>query len=145
MNKYIAVGKLITEPNYRQAGGVEVCDFKVSVRTRGKNEQGYPNSIVVKCTIWRRLAEMARNFGLYKGQMVGVSGMLDMEYYTDKNGVNRTNLLLDVEDIDFIRTAGDMPVKDNGLHDAPAVRGDADDTTGIPAGAVVAQDDECPF
>jgi len=136
MNKFIAVGRLITEPSYRQAGGVEVCDYKISVRTRGKNDQGYPNSIIVKCTMWRKLAEMAKNFGLYKGQMVGVSGMLDMDVYTDKNNIPRTSLVLDVEDIDFIRTT-DMPSQ------TPA-RGEADDTNDMPA-MVAAQDPDCPF
>ena len=136
MNNFNAIGRLITEPTFRQAGGVDVCDFKLSVRTRGKNDQGYPNSIVIKCTLWRKLAELARNFGLYKGQNVGVRGMLDMEVFSDKNGIPRTNLLLDVEDIDFIRQT-DMPSKDE-------VRGDADDVTGMPA-PVVAQDPDCPF
>ena len=136
MNKFIAVGRLITEPAYRQAGGVEVCDFKLSVRTRGKNDQGYPNSIIVKCTVWRKLAEVAKSFGLYKGQMVGVSGMLDMETYTDKNNIPRTNLTLDVEDIDFIR-ATDMPSK------APA--GEADDSQFINAAPAPVADQDCPF
>lgn len=142
MNKFIAVGRLITEPSYRQAGGVDVCDFKLSVRTRGKTDQGYPNSIIVKCTMWRKLAEMAKTFGLYKGQNVGVSGMLDMEFYTDKNGVARTNLTLDVEDIDFIRQGGDMPAKGDEPH------GDADDSRFVhtPAnGMTSVTDPDCPF
>ena len=137
MNKCFFVGRLITDPSFRQAGGVEVCDYKISVRTRGKNDQGYPNSIIVKCTVWRKLAELCKNFGLYKGQTVGVTGMLDLEQYTDKNGVLRSNLTLDVDDMDFIRLGGDMP--------SPApVRGDADDITGMPAVQAV-QDPDCPF
>ena len=142
MNKFIAVGKVITDPNFRQAGGVDVCDFKIAVRTRGKNDQGYPNSIIVKCTVWRKLAEMAKSFGLYKGQMVGVSGMLDVEQYTTKNGESRTNLTLDVEDIDFIRTT-DMPNKVE-VH----AQGDADDSQFVsaPAAGMVAEaDPDCPF
>lgn len=141
MNKFTAIGRLITEPSFRQAGGVEVCDFKLSVRTRGKNDQGYSNSIIVKCTMWRRLAERAKDFGLYKGQNVGVSGMLDMEFYTDKNGIARTNLVLDVEDIDFIRQT-DMPSK------AEAPAGDADDSQFVNAptnGMISATDPDCPF
>ena len=140
MNKFIAVGKVITDPNFRQAGGVEVCDFKIAVRTRGKNDQGYPNSIIVKCTVWRKLAEMAKNFGLYKGQMVGFSGMLDVEHYTTKNGENRTNLTLDVEDIDCIRTT-DMPSQAHA-------QGEADDSQFVSApaaGMVAAADPDCPF
>lgn len=111
MNKFIGVGRVIVDPSYRQVGGVDVCDFKVAVKTRGRDENGYPKNIILRCTVWRKLAELARSFGLYKGQMVGVSGMLDMETYTAKDGTQRTNLTLDVDDIDFIRTAGDMPVK----------------------------------
>ena len=142
MNKFIAVGKVVTDPNFRQAGGVDVCDFKVAVRTRGKNDQGYPNSIIVKCTVWRKLAEMAKNFGLYKGQMVSVSGMIDTETYTTKDGESRTNLTLDVDDMDFIRTT-DMPTG-GSAH----VRGDADDSQFVSApdaGMVAASDPDCPF
>lgn len=138
MNKCFFVGRLITDPSFRQAGGVEVCDYKISVRTRGKNDQGYPNSIIVKCTVWRKLAEMCKTFGLYKGQTVGVTGMLDLEQYTDKNGVLRSNLTLDVDDMDFIRLSGDMP------GGAAPVRGDADDVTGVPEVQAV-QDPDCPF
>lgn len=142
MNKFTAIGRLITEPTYRQAGGVEVCDFKISVRTRGKNDQGYPNSIIVKCTMWRKLAEMAKSFSLYKGQMVGVSGMLDMDVYTDKHNIPRANLTLDVDDIDFIRTT-DMPSK----AETP-VQSDADDSQFVSApaaGMMAASAPDCPF
>lgn len=141
MNKFIAIGRVISEPNFRQAGGVDVCDFRLSVRTRGKNDQGYPNSIVVGCTVWRKLAETCKNFGLYKGQMVGVSGMLDLDVYTDKNGTLRTSLKLDVEDMDFIRTT-DMPSKT----DTPA--GDADDAAYIgnaPSTMMQVSDPTVPF
>ena len=137
MNKFTAIGRVISEPTYRQAGGVDVCSFPLSVRTRGKNDQGYPNSIVVKCTVWRKLAEMAKTFGLYKGQMVGVSGMLDLDVYTDKNNIPRTSITLDVDDMDFIRTS-EMPSK----------QGDADDSAFVNAptnGMMAVTDPECPF
>lgn len=142
MNKCVFTGRIITEPDFRQAGGVDVCSYKLSVRTRGKNDQGYPNSIIVKCTVWRKLAEMCKSFGLYKGQMVSVSGMIDQETYTAKDGETRTNITLDVDDMDFIRTT-DMPTG-GSAH----VRGDADDSAyvGTPAaGMVAASDPDCPF
>ena len=138
MNKFVAVGRVIAEPVYRQAGGVEVCDFKISVRTRGKNDQGYPNSIIVRCTLWRRLAELAKSMGLLKGSNVGVVGMLDVDSFVDKEGQTRTTLTVDVDDIDFIRTS-DMPSKPKAYE-----RGEADDTTDMPA-MVQASDPDCPF
>lgn len=111
MNKCMFVGRVIAEPVFREAGGVPVGDIRLSVRTRGKDAQGYPNSIIIKCTIWRKLAEMARDWGLHKGQNIGVSGMLNMETYTAKDGTERTQLLLDVDDLDMIRSSSDMPVQ----------------------------------
>ena len=142
MNKCVFTGRVITEPDYRQAGGVDVCSYKLSVRTRGKNDQGYPNSVIIKCTVWRKLAEMCKTFGLYKGQMVIFNDTTTTEIYTTKDGENRTNLTLDVDDMDFIRTT-DMPTG-GSAH----VRGDADDSAyvGSPAaGMVAASDPDCPF
>lgn len=139
MNKFVGIGRVITDPSYRQVGGVDVCDYKVAVKTRGKDDNGYPRSIIVKCTVWRKLAELARSFGLYKGQMVGVSGMLDMETYTAKDGSPRVNLTLDVEDMDFIRTGGDMPVKAGS--EAPVVNAPAPVAEPVPVDA----GDELPF
>jgi hypothetical protein len=85
---------------------------------------------------------MCKTFGLYKGQMVSASGMIDVETYTAKDGETRTNLTLDVDDMDFIRTT-DMPTG-GSAH----VRGDADDSAyvGAPAaGMVAASDPDCPF
>ena len=136
MNKFVGIGRVISDPSFRQVGGVDVCDFRLSVRTRGKDDAGYPKSIVVKCTIWRKLAEMAKSFGLHKSQMVGVCGMLDTEMYTSKDGKERTSLVLDVDDIDFIRTS-EMPAK--------TVPGDADDTAFVGSAPQVVTDPDCPF
>ena len=63
--------------------------------------------------------------------------MLDMDVYTDKNGIPRTTIKLDVDDIDFIRTS-----------EMPAKTGDADDGAFVnapTAGMMAVTDPACPF
>ena len=111
MNIWTFTGRLIGDPNYREVGGVKVADFTVSVRTRGKDEQGYPNSVLARCTCWRKLAELCEQFGVCKGKTLAITGMVDLRQYTNKDGVLCKSLEVDVSDMDFLLQAAPMPVK----------------------------------
>lgn len=102
MNTWTFTGRLIGDPNYREVGGVKVCDFTVSVRTRGKDDQGYPKSVLARCTCWRKLAELCEQFGVAKGKTLAISGMVDLREYTNKDGVMCKSLEVDVADVDFL-------------------------------------------
>ena len=102
MNTWTFTGRLIGDPNYREVAGVKVCDFTVSVRTRGKDDQGYPKSVLARCTCWRKLAELCEQFGVAKGKTLAISGMVDLREYTNKDGVLCKSLEVDVSDIDFL-------------------------------------------
>jgi single stranded DNA-binding protein len=102
MNTWTFTGRLIGDPNYREVGGVKVCDFTVSVRTRGKDDQGYPKSVLARCTCWRKLAELCEQFGVAKGKTLAISGMVDLREYTNKDGVMCKSLEVDVSDVDFL-------------------------------------------
>ena len=102
MNNWTFTGRLIGDPNYREVGGVKVCDFTVSVRTRGKDDQGYPKSVLTRCTCWRKLAELCEQFGVAKGKTLAISGMVDLREYTNKDGVMCKSLEVDVADVDFL-------------------------------------------
>lgn len=136
MNKFTCTGRLMYDPTYRQAAGVDVADFTLSVNTRGKNDQGYPNSVVIKCTVWRKQAELMKKFQICKGKRVAVSGMIDLERYKTREGVDRVNLTLDVEDLDFMLDTTTMPEKT----DMPAQAAPAE-----PAPAPMLVDEEPPF
>ena len=102
MNLWTFTGRLIGDPTYREVGGVRVCDFTVSVRTHGKDQQGYPNSVLARCTCWRGLADLCERFGVGKGKTLAISGELDLHEYTNKDGVLTKSLQVDVRDIDFL-------------------------------------------
>lgn len=102
MNTWTFTGRLIGDPSYREVAGVKVCDFTVSVRTRGKDDQGYPKSVLARCTCWRKLAELCEQFGVCKGKTLAISGMVDLREYTNKDGVLCKSLEVDVADVDFL-------------------------------------------
>lgn len=137
MNNWTFTGRLIVDPNYREVSGAKVCDFTVSVRTRGKDEQGYPKSVLARCTCWRKLAELCEQFGLCKGKVLAISGMLDLRKYTNKDGVLTTSLEVSVNDIDFLLQSAPMPDKTATTADAPAVEATSEYT--------VVNQDELPF
>lgn len=121
MNTWTFTGRLIGDPNYREVNGAKVCDFTVSVRTRGKDSQGYPNSVLARCTCWRKLAELCEQFGVCKGKVLAITGMLDLREYTNKDGVLCKSLEVDVSDVDFLLQSPAMPGQDAPAVAAPAV------------------------
>lgn len=138
MNKCIFVGRLIADPVMREAGGVPVCSMTLSVRTRGKDDSGYPKSVLIKATAWRKLAEMVGNFGTHKGSLLAVNGMIDLEEYTSRDGSIRHQIVMDVDDIDFLLTANSLQPAGNAPA-SPSTPSVAPDTP-IPV-----ETSECPF
>lgn len=138
MNKCTFVGRLITDPVMREAGGVPVCSMTLSVRTRGKDDNGYPKSVLIKATAWRKLAEMVGRFGCVKGSLLAVHGMIDLEEYTSRDGSIRHQIVMDVDDIDFLLTANSAQQPGN----APA----SPSTPSVAADAPIpVETSECPF
>lgn len=138
MNSWTFTGRMISDPNYREVGGTKVCDMTLSVRTRGKDDQGYPKSVLARCTCWRKLAELCAQFDIRKGKTLAVSGMVDLREYTNKDGVLCKSLEVDVSEIDFLLEgkqlgdAADMPATASTMKEAPA-------------GAIQVEVDELPF
>lgn len=138
MNKCTFVGRLIADPVTREAGGVPVCSMTLSVRTRGKDDSGYPKSVLIKATAWRKLAEMVTKFGCVKGSMLAVNGMIDLEEYTSRDGSIRHQIVMDVDDIDFLLTANSAQQPGN----APASPSTPPVATDAP---IPVETSECPF
>lgn len=120
MNKWFFTGRLINDPEYRDVAGVKAATMTLSVRTRGKDDQGYPKSLLARCTCWRKMAELCEQFGVGKGKTLAISGMLDMREYTNKDGVLCKSLEVDVSDIDFLLDGKKQEANDGTLMASPA-------------------------
>ena len=87
MNSANLIGRLTRDPELRYtANNFPVCTFSVAIDRRGKEEKK-TNYIPVKV-----LGKAAENCGKYlaKGRLVGVSGQIETDSYTDKDGNKRS-------------------------------------------------------
>lgn len=87
MNSTNIIGRLTRDPELRYtANNFPVCTFSVAIDRRGKEEKK-TNYIPVKV-----LGKTAENCGKYlaKGRLVGVSGQIETDSYTDKEGNKRS-------------------------------------------------------
>lgn len=86
LNKVILMGRLTKEPELRTTqSGVAVASFTLAVdRDYKKDETDFVNIVA-----WRNTAEFVSKW-FRKGQLVAVSGRLQVRSYEDRDGQKRT-------------------------------------------------------
>lgn len=97
------IGNLVDDPELRfTPAGVAVASFRVAStpRTfdRQTNEWKDGDSLFMTCSAWRQLGENVAA-SLARGSRVIVQGRLKQRSYEDREGVKRTVVELDAEDV----------------------------------------------
>lgn len=98
MNKIQIIGRLTANPELRETGtGLQVCTFNVAVSRRFNRDEVdfFP------VTTWRDVAINCNKY-LAKGSQVGVCGSLQIRRYEDKDGIKRTAIDLQAEEVEFL-------------------------------------------
>lgn len=98
MNKIQIIGRLTANPELRTTGtGLQVCTFNVAVSRRFNRDEVdfFP------VTTWRDVAINCNKY-LAKGSQVGVCGSLQIKRYEDKDGIKRTAVDLQAEEVEFL-------------------------------------------
>lgn len=99
-NKITIVGNLGRSPELRYTPqGTAVCEF--SIATTEKKPRSEDVTTWFKCTAWGKTAENASKF-LAKGSKAYVDGRLSQETWTDRDGVEKTTLAVNVSDIQYL-------------------------------------------
>lgn len=90
LNKIVIMGRLTKDPELRRTqSGVSVCSCTVAVEREFKGADGNRETDFINVVAWRNTAEfLAKYFG--KGQLVCVTGALQMRSYEDRDGNKRT-------------------------------------------------------
>lgn len=90
LNTITIMGRLTREPELRNTqSGIPVASFTVACeRDYAQGEQKETDFIDV--VAWRKTGEFVKNY-FGKGQMIIVSGRLQMRKWTDRNGANRVS------------------------------------------------------
>ena len=95
LNHITIMGRLTRDPELRVTGsGISVANFSVAVdRDFSGKDSGEKETDFIDCTAWRKTAEfVAKHFT--KGRMIVVSGRLQINSYTDKDGNKRRSAVV---------------------------------------------------
>ena len=155
MNKVILVGNLTRDPEVRYSQGASqttVARFSVAVNRSFKRD-GEPDADFFNCTAFGKQAEFIERY-MQKGTKVALSGRVQNDNYTNKEGQMVYSVRIIVDDIEFASSKNAASQNgggyDNGGYNnnggfggnnAPAPSGAGDGFMNIPDGI----DEELPF
>lgn len=157
MNKVILMGRLTRDPEVRYSQGASqtaVARFSIAVDRRFKRE-GEPDADFFNCTSFGKQAEFVERY-LHKGTKVVLSGRVQNDNYTNKDGQMVYSVRIMVDEIEFAESKNASGGNDGGYNNnnynnggyagggsnnAPAASGAGDGFMNIPDGI----DEELPF
>lgn len=157
MNKVILMGRLTRDPEVRYSQGASqtaVGRFSIAVDRRFKRE-GEPDADFFNCTCFNKQAEFVERY-LHKGTKIVLSGRIQNDNYTNKDGQMVYSVRVMVDEIEFAESknasGGNGGGYNNdggyngggfggGANSAPAASGVGDGFMNIPDGI----DEELPF
>lgn len=98
MLKTTGIGRLATEVRITKfTSGKQNAEFSVAFDNPNVKE----DTTFVKCVVWGKRAEFVNKY-FHKGKPIIVSGRLKNNNYTDRNGVNRYELVLVCDEVSFV-------------------------------------------
>lgn len=102
LNHITLMGRLTRPPELRQTtSGVPVASFSLACDRDYKDKAtGERATDFIDCVAWRGTAEFASKY-LDKGRLVAVSGRLETQDWTDKEGNKRRSIKVRAENIYF--------------------------------------------
>ena len=158
MNKVILMGRLTRDPEVRYSQGASqttVGRFSVAVDRRFKRE-GEPDADFFNCTAFGKTAEFVERY-LHKGTKIVLSGRIQNDNYTNKDGQMVYSVRIIVDDVEFAESKNASGANAGGGYNnaggynnggyagggssAPAPSGAGDGFMNIPDGI----DEELPF
>ncbi len=143
MNKVILMGRLTRDPEVRYAqneNGTAVARFSIAVDRRFKRD-GEPDADFFNCTAFGKQAEFVEKY-LRKGTKMLVSGRIQNDNYTNKDGQTVYSVRVMVDEMEFAesKNAQDSHTS-SSQNPATEPSGAGDGFMNIPDGI----DEELPF
>lgn len=132
MNKIVLLGRLTRDPEVRYSNDKAVANYSLAVDRRYKQD-GQPTADFFNCTVFGKSAEFAEKY-FRQGTKILVSGRLQNDNYTNKDGQKVYSVKVMVEEQEFAESK-------RSSEDAPQASVDSDGFMNIPDGV----DTELPF
>ena len=138
------MGRLTKNPEVRYSQGdkpTAVANYTLAVERKFKRD-GEPTADFIPCVVFGRLAEFAEKY-FRKGLRISVSGRIQTNNYTNKDGVKVYTTQVVIEEQEFAESREEQNQNQN-IQAGQSPYGPAPDSDGfmqIPSGI----DDEVPF
>ena len=137
MNRVILMGRLVRDPDIRvSANGGDnssVARFTLAVNRRFQRDGGQDQADFISCVAFGKTGEFVSKY-FTKGQMMALTGRIQVNQYQDKDGNNRNSTDIVADQIYFTgskaesgasSSAPQMDSNPSGFYaDAPAVEDD---------------------
>jgi single-strand DNA-binding protein len=94
MNTVNAIGRFVSDPEFKMAGDKELTTFTVAVDERYGDHTNF-----FDCQAWGKTAEVIANH-FNKGKQIGISGRLKQDRW-EKDGQKRSRVFIVVENFTF--------------------------------------------
>jgi single-strand DNA-binding protein len=103
VNKVILIGNLGKDPEVKQVGETEVCNFSIATTEKWKDKAGNPQEKTEwhKIVVWGKLAGICGQY-LAKGRSVYVEGKLETRKWQDKEGNERYTTEVKATSVTFL-------------------------------------------
>ena len=142
MNKVILMGRLTRDPEIRYSqgeGSMAIARFSLAVDRRFKRD-GEATADFFNCTAFGKQADFVEKY-LKQGSKILVTGRIENNNYTDKNGNKVYSVQIMIEELEFAesKAASGQSNQSREVSEGP-VRTGADGFMSIPAGF-----EELPF
>ena len=109
MNSTNHIGRLTADPELRRTpDGTAVCTFTLAV----KRPKVKDTSDFIDFVVWRQGAEYLCQYA-HKGDIVAVHGALESRKWTDKNGNNRLNWEIRVDEVELLSSRRESQASNN--------------------------------
>lgn len=91
LNHVVIMGRLTRDPEIRRTGsGISVASFTVAVDRDCGGQDGEKETDFIDCVAWRHAADFLGKY-FRKGDMIVVSGRLQVRNWIDNDGNKRRN------------------------------------------------------
>lgn len=108
LNKVFLMGNLTRDPELRYTpNNTPVVRIGLAVNRRWRNQQGeqQEETVFVDCDAWGRTAEFINQY-FHKGRPIFIEGRLRLDQWQDKEGHNRSQLRVVIENVQFVDARG---------------------------------------
>ena len=102
LNHVSIMGRLARDPELRTTtSGKSFVSFTIATDRNRKDANGQNQTDWIRMTAWEKTAEFICKY-FQKGSMIAIDGRLQSKTYQDKNGNNRTDMEVVVEEVNFV-------------------------------------------